>query len=49
MVCTEEALFTQDHDHSVVKGGVEFPSGDAWIQAWAEHPRFCLDKLGKSI
>lgn len=31
MVCTGEALFSQDQDHSVVKGGMEFPSGDSGL------------------
>lgn len=43
--CLEEALLSQA---AAVKGRVQFPSGDAWVQAWGEDPRFCLDKVGKS-
>lgn len=34
--------------YTAVKGRVQFPGGDAWVQAWREDPRFCLDKVGKS-
>lgn len=35
--------------HTAVEGRkVQFPSGDAWVQARGEDPRFCLDKVGKS-